>query len=68
VTDEQILAHYRKKNPYITVSTAKALHRLDMKFRHVLVASRKAEQEALDEQRRRRQALVNTKTRSSRTE
>jgi hypothetical protein len=34
MTDEEILALYRQKrtNPYLTLSTAKALHGLELKF------------------------------------
>jgi hypothetical protein len=34
MTDEEILALYRqkRKNPYLTLSTAKALHGLELKF------------------------------------
>jgi hypothetical protein len=34
MTDEEILALYRqkRKNPYLTLSTAKALHVLELKF------------------------------------
>lgn len=34
MTDEEILARYRqkRKNPYLTLSTAKALHGLELKF------------------------------------
>jgi hypothetical protein len=63
MTDEQILTHYRARDfdPYMTLGTARALYRLNLKFRHVRRAVAKAEQDAREEQRRRLRALVNAK-------
>jgi hypothetical protein len=35
MTDEEILAHYRLANPYISLQQAKALHRIELKFGHL---------------------------------
>lgn len=32
LTDEEILAHYRQANPYISLAVAKKLHRVEQKF------------------------------------
>jgi hypothetical protein len=63
MTDEQIVAHYRDRdfNPYMSMATAKALHRLHWQFRHLALAAAKAKQEALEEQRRQLRALVSAK-------
>jgi hypothetical protein len=58
MTDEQILAHYRETNPYISLRTAKELHRGELKFWHLGAIKRKAEREARDAERRRLPDLV----------
>ena len=40
-TDEQILARYRKVNPYITATKAMELSRGEKRYRHLLVAAQK---------------------------
>jgi hypothetical protein len=35
MTDEEILAHYRSDNPYITLNQARRLHRLELRFGHL---------------------------------
>lgn len=32
MTDEEILAYYRRANPYISLAEAKELHRIEWKF------------------------------------
>jgi hypothetical protein len=39
MTDEQILAHYRQRNPYIPLSLAKKYHREEMKWWHLTARS-----------------------------
>ena len=40
-TDEQLLARYRKRhgNPYMNLTTARALHTLHMRYRHLSTAA-----------------------------
>ena len=40
-TDEEILARYRKRlgNPYMNLTTARALHTLHMRYRHLSTAA-----------------------------
>jgi hypothetical protein len=63
MTDEQILTHYRARDfdPYMTLGTARALYRLNLKFRHLRRAVAKVEQDAQEKQRARLQALVHAK-------
>lgn len=35
MTDEEILAKYRKRNPYISLATAKELDKLEKRFAHL---------------------------------
>jgi hypothetical protein len=58
MTDEQTLAHYRETNPYISLRTAKELHRGELKFWHLGAIKRKAEREARGVERRRLPDLV----------
>ena len=41
MTDEQILARYRERcgNPYMNLTTARALHTLHMRYRHLSSAA-----------------------------
>jgi hypothetical protein len=41
MTDEQILARYRERcgNPYMNLTTARALHTLHMRYRHLSTAA-----------------------------
>ena len=41
MTDEQILACYRERcgNPYMNLTTARALHTLHMRYRHLSTAA-----------------------------
>ena len=41
-TDEQILARYRERrgNPYMNLTTARALHTLHVRYRHLSSAAR----------------------------
>lgn len=43
LTDE-ILAIYRQRNLYVTLSTAKAMYRLERRYRHLSVAVLKSDQ------------------------
>jgi hypothetical protein len=52
MTDEEILAHYRLANPYISLEQAKALHRIELKFGHLGRIKTQQEQQALEEARR----------------
>jgi hypothetical protein len=40
-TDEELLARYRKRhgNPYMNLTTARALHTLHMRYRHLSTAA-----------------------------
>ena len=42
-TDDQILARYRERlgNPYMNLTTARALHTLNMRYRHLSNAAQK---------------------------
>lgn len=42
-TDEELLARYRKRhgNPYMNLTTARALHTLHMRYRHLGIAAQK---------------------------
>ena len=41
MTDEQILARYRERcgNPYMNLTTARALHTLHLRYRHLSTAA-----------------------------
>ena len=57
-TDEQILARYRKVNPYITATKAMELSRGEKRYRHLLVAAQnKARIEAEDKLERIRRTI-----------
>jgi hypothetical protein len=58
MTDEEILRHYRQRNPYISLRMAKESLRGELKFWHLGAITRKAEREARDAERRRLQDLV----------
>lgn len=42
-TDEQILAHYRERrgDPYMNLTTARALHTLHLRYRHLSAAAQR---------------------------
>lgn len=42
LTDHEILAIYRQRLPYVTLSTAKALYRLERRYRHLGRSAREA--------------------------
>ena len=46
MTDDDILYHYRQRNPYISPRLAKELHRGELQFWHLGAIQRKAEREA----------------------
>ena len=57
-TDAQVLARYRERcgNPYMTLTTARALHTLDRRYRHLSTAAQqrtRREREAEQERTRR---------------
>jgi hypothetical protein len=52
MTDEEILAHYRLANPYISLEQAKALHRIELRFEHLGRIKKQQEQQAHEEARR----------------
>jgi hypothetical protein len=52
MTDEEILAHHRLTNPYITLQQAKALHRIELRFGHLGRIKKHQEQQAHEEARR----------------
>jgi len=59
VTDKQILARYRERcgNPYMNLTTARALHTLHLRYRHLSTAAQqraRLEREAELERIRRR--------------
>jgi hypothetical protein len=57
-TDQEILARYRKTNPYITASRAMELNRGEKRYRHLLVAAQnKARIEAEDKLERIRRKI-----------
>jgi hypothetical protein len=60
MTDAEVLGRYRnlRISPYMSLRTARALHHLDLKNRHIGVAAATARQEALEEERRQLRALV----------
>ena len=63
MTDEQIVAHYRDRdfNPYMSMATAKALHRLHWQFRHLALAAAEARERERQEAQRRLREIVNRK-------
>jgi hypothetical protein len=63
MSDEQILAHYRHRyrNPYMTMGTATALHRLHWQNLHLRAAHERAREEEQQEVRRRLREIVNRK-------
>jgi hypothetical protein len=63
MSDEQILAHYRHRdrNPYMTMGTATALHRLHWQYRHLGAARNGAREQETRELRRRLREIVNRK-------
>jgi hypothetical protein len=61
MTDEEILAHYRREhgNPYMPLSMAKKMHAAAFKWWHLAAAAHKRDQEALEADRQRLRDLVN---------
>jgi len=60
MTDEQILARYRERcgNPYMNLTTARALHTLHMRYRHLSTAAQqRARLERADELERTRRKI-----------
>ena len=64
MTDEEILAHYRLRNPYISLRMARELHRGELKFWHLGAIQQKAEREAREAERRHLQDLISRHVRS----
>jgi hypothetical protein len=52
MTDEEILAHYRIADPYISLAKAKELHRIELKFGHLGRIKKLQEQLAQEQARR----------------
>jgi hypothetical protein len=44
VSDEEILAHYRERDPYITLESAKKHWRYSMRWWHLAAARKRAEE------------------------
>lgn len=66
LSDAEMLARYRAKhgNPYMPLSMAKKMHRLDKKYAHLGVQAAKRKQEEKEAQQRRLTDLVNNTIRS----
>ena len=59
-TDEELLARYRERhgNPYMNLTTARALHTLHMRYRHLSTAAQqRARLERADELERTRRKI-----------
>jgi hypothetical protein len=59
VNDDEILAKWRKRYPYIDLGEAKALQRTDYQFGHLGVAQMLAEEQDKQEAEARLRELVN---------
>ena len=53
MTDTEILAHYRRISPHMSLSQAKEVYRTWMKFRHLRALAESKQREAADAERRR---------------
>jgi hypothetical protein len=53
MSDEEVLGHYRKVHPYISMGQAKEVYRTWLKFRHLGALAEKQQREADDAGRRR---------------
>jgi hypothetical protein len=58
MTDEELLAFYRQRYPYLPLSIAKELRRADLKYWHLSAIAKKKEREAKEEELRRLHAKV----------
>jgi hypothetical protein len=56
--DEELLAFYRQRYPYLPLSIAKELRRADLKYWHLSAIAKKKEREAKEEELRRLHAKV----------
>ena len=58
MTDDDILYHYRQRNPYVSLAMARELHRGELRMWHLGAIQRRAEREAKEKARQQLRASL----------